>query len=62
MLLYRQILLIANLYYIFLTRAQIVTSLSAEPTVPFTPLAYTYSNPTLTRLPLNLRPNVILGN
>jgi hypothetical protein len=50
-------LLITNLYYIFLTRAQIITSLSAAPTVPFILLNYTCLNPTLT----TLRLNIILG-
>jgi hypothetical protein len=39
-----------------------MTSLSTEPTLPFTPLTYTYLNPTLTTLPFNLRLNVVLGN
>jgi hypothetical protein len=37
-------------------------SLSTALTVPFTPLAYTYFCSTLTRLPLNLFPNVVLSN
>ena len=40
----------------------VMPSLSAAFTVTFTPLAYTYLSPNLATLPLNLRPNIILGN
>ena len=49
-------------FYIILIYTRVMPSLITALTVPFTPLTYTYLSSTLTRLPLNLRPNVVLGN